>query len=47
LVTVLDQLGSVDADIYIGVPHCGFHNTLSDPNERPRESIETRAFVYY
>jgi len=29
------------------VPHCGFRNPLSDPNERPRESIETRAFVYY
>ena len=38
---------SINTDLYIGVPHCGFRNPLSDPNERPRESIETRAFVYY
>lgn len=29
------------------VPHCGFRNPLSDPNELPRESIEARAFVFY
>jgi len=31
----------------IGVPHSGFQNVQSDPHERPRESIETRAMIYY
>jgi hypothetical protein len=41
------NLDSFHAKKRIGVPHCGFRNPLSDPNELPRESIEARAFVFY
>jgi len=30
-----------------GVPHAGFRNPKTVVGERPRESIETRAFLYY
>ncbi|KAF2133131.1 hypothetical protein P153DRAFT_353543 [Dothidotthia symphoricarpi CBS 119687] len=30
-----------------GVPHAGFRNPKTVPGERPRESIETRVFLYY
>jgi hypothetical protein len=37
------------ASVYIlpGVPHAGFKNPKSQATERPRESVEARAFVYY
>jgi len=31
----------------IGVPHASFYNPKVRVDEKPRESIETRAFVYY
>ncbi|KAF2455840.1 hypothetical protein BDY21DRAFT_348839 [Lineolata rhizophorae] len=30
-----------------GVPHAGFRNPQADGAERPRESVEARAFIYY
>lgn len=33
--------------IKAGVPHAGFRNPKADPSERPRESVEARAFLYY
>jgi hypothetical protein len=30
-----------------GCPHAGFRNPVADRDERPRESVEARAFVYY
>jgi len=36
-----------DPRFAIGVPHASFRNPKSNQEERPRESIETRAFLYY
>jgi len=30
-----------------GVPHAGFRNPIASEDERPRESVEARAFLYY
>lgn len=36
-----------EADGNIGVPHAGFRNPNTIAGERPRESVETRVFMYW
>ena len=43
----IGQIAVTNSKIFVGVLHSGFQNPQSDPHERPRESIETRAMIYY
>jgi hypothetical protein len=44
---MFEKLGLCFSLTSTGVPHASFKNPQADPSERPRESIEARAFLYY